>query len=265
MKSRALLATRACRLAVLLCSLAAAGTTAFAAAPTVQQNPNTRISDVYAFVGKKFNDASVNVLNVIVNVRPFSNRGDAFNYDRFSDDVRYSIDIANPNTGALISSYDFRFTPVSSAAGEYKNLGTILSYGRGTSIGAIARADDSAQNFTQLYSVKKTTVSPSRSDRLGGGFVVPPPNVGTRVTPAYNDMNGIAVSGATTNASLDTYTRETIAALDSGEVVWAGPRDDSFFGSLFQRNWEPEPSNPRRRRVQDYRPQQPQQPQQWLR
>jgi hypothetical protein len=53
--------------------------------------------------------------------------------------------------------------------------------------------------------------------------------VGKRTTPAYNDAAGRAVSGATSFAALDTYTRQTIAALASGEVVFAGPREDGFF------------------------------------
>jgi hypothetical protein len=63
-------------------------------------------------------------------------------------------------------------------------------------------------------------------------MLVPPPNVGNNVTPAYNDANGKAVSGALTAGDLDTYTRSTIYSLKSGEAVWAGPRDDSFFADI---------------------------------
>jgi hypothetical protein len=223
---------RSSLLALILWTLGTLAVPAFAAAPTLQQDPNARISDVYAFVGTKFNDSTVPVLNVIVNVRPYSNPGDPLNYDRFSDDVRYSINIADPNTGALILSYDFRFTPVSSAAGIYKNLGTIFSYGRGTSIGPIQHTNDSAQNFTQRYTVKKIVVSPASNTQLAFGLLVAPPNVGKRTTPAYNDANGVPISGATTFAGLDTYTQETIHAPASGEVFWAGLRDDAFFGDL---------------------------------
>jgi len=50
-----------------------------------------------------------------------------------------------------------------------------------------------------------------------------------KTTPAYNNASGISVSGATTNANLDTYTKETIYPLSSGEVVWSGSREDSFY------------------------------------
>ena len=45
-------------------------------------------------------------------------------YDRFADDALYSINIADPTTGKLIITYNFRFSPVSSAAGSYKNPNT---------------------------------------------------------------------------------------------------------------------------------------------
>jgi hypothetical protein len=39
-------------------------------------------------------------------------------YERFADDALCSINIANPITGALLMTYDFQFSPVSSAAGD---------------------------------------------------------------------------------------------------------------------------------------------------
>ncbi len=196
-------------------------------APLIKQDPQANLTDVYAFIGTKYNDSSIKVLNIVVNVRPFSEPGDGVMYDRFADDALYTINIANPVTGALITSYNFRYSAVSSAHGNYKNLGTILSYGRGTTIGAIMHTGDSSQNYTQSYSVTK--VAGGTSMTLGTGMLVPPPNVGKRTTPEYNDANGIPISGATTFAGLDTYTQETIYALPSGEAVWSGPRDDSFF------------------------------------
>jgi hypothetical protein len=52
------------------------------------------------------------------------------------------------------------------------------------------------------------------------------------VTPSYNDSDGKAVSGATLFGDLDVYTRSTVNSLPTGEVVWAGPRDDSFFSDI---------------------------------
>lgn len=198
-------------------------------APLIKQDPQANLTDVYAFVGTSYSDSTKKVLNVVVSVHPFSEPGDGVMYERFADDALFSINIANPNTGALIESYNFRFSPVSSAAGMYKNLGTILSYGRGTTIGPILNVNDSAQNFTQTYGVSKYVAATQMTTILGTDLLVPPPNVGIKTTPEYNDVNGVAVSGASSNAALDTYTKETIYALPTGEAVWAGPRDDSFF------------------------------------
>ncbi len=202
-------------------------------APLIKQDPQANLTDVYAFVGSLYNNSSVKVLNVVVNVHPFSEPGDGVMYERFADDALFTINIADPNTGALIESYSFRFSPVSSAAGTYKNLNTILSYGRGTSIGSILNTNDSAQNFTQSYTITKYVAATQVTTTLGTSpataLLVPPPNVGKKTTPEYNDSNGVAITGATTNAGLDTYTKQTIYSLSTGEAVWAGPRDDSFF------------------------------------
>ena len=40
------------------------------------------------------------------------------------------------------------------------------------------------------------------------------------------------MSGATTFADLDTYTRQTIYSLPSGEAVFAGPREDGFYADI---------------------------------
>jgi hypothetical protein len=52
------------------------------------------------------------------------------------------------------------------------------------------------------------------------------------VTPQYNDADGRAVSGAVSFAALDRYTRQAIHDLPSGEVVFAGQRDDGFFSDI---------------------------------
>lgn len=197
-------------------------------APLIKQDPQANITDVYSFIGTKYDNPNQQVLNVIVHVRPFSEPGDGVMYDRFADDARYSIHIANPTTGATTARYDFKFSAVNPASGPgLKNPNTILSYGLGTEVGAINTTGDARQNYTQTYSVTK--VMGNTSTVLGTDLKIPPPNVGLNTTPDYNDAQGRAVSGATTVAGLDDYTEETIRSLPSGEAVWAGPRDDGFF------------------------------------
>jgi hypothetical protein len=190
-------------------------------APLIKQDPQANITDVYAFVGTKYNDTSQKVLNVVVHVRPFSVPGDGVIYDRFADDAIYSIHIANPSTGATVGRYDFTFS--SSYAGA-KNPNTILSYGLGTETGPIQNVGDARQNYTQVFRVRKNNTL------IGDNLLTPPPNVGSRTTPHYNDpATGNALSGATSFDGLDRYTQQAIHNLNTGEVVFAGPREDGFY------------------------------------
>ena len=49
-------------------------------APLIKQDPQANLTDVYAFVGVKYDDPGVEVLNVVANVRPFSEPGDGPHY-----------------------------------------------------------------------------------------------------------------------------------------------------------------------------------------
>jgi hypothetical protein len=191
----------------------------------IKQDPQANLTDVYAFIGTKYDDPSKTVLNVLVSVRPFSDPGDGVIYDRFADDALYSIHIADPVSGETVNRYDFRFSDVNPVtAPGLKNPDTILSYGLGTEVGGITSIGDARQNFTQTYSVSKDGVS------LGSDLPISPPNVGLRTTPGYNDpTTGKAISGATDVTGLDSLTRQAISTLPSGVATFAGPRDDGFY------------------------------------
>ena len=222
--------------AVAAAVLALAGGTAARAAnhsdaPLIKLDPQANLTDVYTFVGTKSNDPNVRVLNVVVQVRPFSEPGDGAIFDRFSPEVRYSINITNPATGDLLRRYDFQYSPVTSG---YKRTNTILSYGQALAPlgagGQILNVNDANHNYTQTYTL--TRVDPNRSQVLARGLLTPPPNVGNRVTPFYNDQAGRARSGAATRADLDRYTQQTIFDLPSGETVWSGHREDGFYSDI---------------------------------
>ncbi|MGH8598195.1 MAG: DUF4331 family protein, partial [Gammaproteobacteria bacterium] len=187
---------------VAACALAVTGAgwaASHSDAPLIKQDPQVNLTDVYTFIGNKYDNASQKVLNVIVHVRPFSEPGDGVMYDRFADDARYSIHIANPTTGETTARYDFQFSSVSTLTSPgLKNPNTILSYGLGTEVGAIGTTGDARQNYTQTYKVTK--VVGSTSTVIATNVKTPPPNVGKRTTPDYNDAAGRAISGATTVA-----------------------------------------------------------------
>lgn len=198
-------------------------------APLIKQDPQANITDVYAFIGTKYNDPAVNVLNVLVSVRPFSEPGDGVIYERFADDALYTINITDPTTGVVVDKYDFDFSSIT----DVKNPDTILSYGRGTEVGPITTIGDGKQNYTQTYLFNGGR-SPGRNRDFkrtvrAEDLPVAPPNVGLRTTPAYNGPDGKAISGAANFAQLDSLTKQAIRELDNGIVVWAGPREDGFY------------------------------------
>ncbi len=208
-------------------------------APLIKLDPQANLTDVYAFIRTR--PSGEKALVVEVSVRPFSEPGDGGMYEAFSPDARYSIHITNPATGAESERYDFRFSAVDAVNGvaNYKNTDTILRYGKGTAVGPIATVGDAQQNFTQTYTVTRTVGNSSTSLNVGGAtLMVPPPNVGTKTTPAYNDpATGLAKSGAFSRAALDDLTRQTTYDLPAGSTlpasgfytVFAGPREDGFY------------------------------------
>jgi hypothetical protein len=190
-------------------------------APLIKQDPQANITDVYAFIGTKYDNPAQKVLNVLVNVYPFCEPGDGPNYYQFSDEALYTIHITEPSTGHTVLRYDFQFSSITEGL---KNPDTILSYGLGTETGPITTIGDNRQNYTQTYRISRNGAL------LASGLPVAPPNVGLNTTPGYNDpATGRAVSGAATLDELDPLTRQAIQDLPNGAVVWAGPRDDAFY------------------------------------
>ncbi|GJM18496.1 MAG: hypothetical protein DHS20C14_07090 [Phycisphaeraceae bacterium] len=213
--------------AVLTLTPAPAAASSHSDAPRIKQDPLVNLTDVYAFVGTRYDDPGQQVLNVVVNVRPFSEPGDGPHYEKFSADARYNIHIADPATGESLRTYEFRF---SGASDNIKNDSTILSYGLGTAAGPIMTINDAQQNFAQFYDVIRRGSEPTAV--LVNDALVAPPNVGANVTPLYNDADGRAISGAASLAELDSYTAQAITDATTGEVFFAGPREDSFFADV---------------------------------
>jgi hypothetical protein len=201
-------------------------------APLIKLDPQANLTDVYAFIRTR--PTGERVLVVEVSVRPFCEPGDGVMYDAFSPDARYSIHLTHPVTGVETQRFDFQFSPVTTPGGAYKNTNTILRYGRGTEIGAINTVGDARQNFTQTYTVTRSVGNASTTLGATGPTYVAPPNVGARTTPRYNDSNGRAISGATSAATRDPYTAQTVYTLTASNVptsytTWCGPREDGFY------------------------------------
>ena len=123
-------------------------------APLIKQDPQANLTDVYAFIGTRYDNPSIKVLNVSMSFRPFSEPGDGAQYERFADDARYSIHITDPATGATKLRYDFIFSPVDAKA---TRTGTRSSptVSAPRSVRSMA-VGDARQNFTQTFRVRET-------------------------------------------------------------------------------------------------------------
>lgn len=194
-------------------------------APLIHADPGANITDIYTFIGMNGNQK---VLNVIMTMNPLEDPGDGVNYYRFGTDILYSIHVERPIMqggspvfrGNTTYRYDFRFS------NDLKNENTILSYGLGTEAGAINTTGDNRQNLTQSFRVGSTVLG------MGPSFQVPPVNVGPRTTPNYYDVGGIEIQGATSEAELDSYTRNAIYTLNDGTRVFCGQREDGFYADV---------------------------------
>ena len=128
--------------------------------------------------------------------------------------------------GRATLSYQFRFTT------EYKSLGTILqSY-----LGVIDDVGDEKQNLTQSFEVRRLDRRSSTEIDLGAGqtLLVPPNNQGI-ATPRYNIANNgenPARPGVSVFDDLDRYTAQTVYSIGHGHMIFAGQREDGFYGDI---------------------------------
>ena len=196
-------------------------------APLITLDDAANTTDVYAFVTER---EGVKYLTTALSVYPFEEPGIGPNKYNFDDNVRYEIHVATGrdlDKGRPTLSYRFHFET------SFKNKGTILqSY-----LGVIEEAGDANQNLTQSYNV--TMVNHRNRDRRrlnfpGQMLQVPPNNQGI-ATPKYNvdnDGDNLARPGVDSEAALDSYTQQTVYDLKWGYRVFAGQRDDGFYGDI---------------------------------
>lgn len=195
-------------LATALAGLAALGlsTAAFASshreAPTIAQDAFADNTDVYTFISPENPDSLVVVANFVPLLIPSSGP----NFFRFSDDVSYEIHFDNDGDARRDVSYRFSFDT------RILNGDTFLY-----NVGAIGSITDPNLNVQQTYKVQRVN-SRGRVDRTVARDVpVAPWHVGDRSFP-NNSYESVALQGV--------YESNT------GERVFAGPRDEPFFVDL---------------------------------
>jgi hypothetical protein len=176
-------------------------------APEISKDPVADNADTYAFVSPDKPDT----VTIITNYVPLQAPPGGPNFFEFGDDVLYTIYVDNDGDALPEISYEFQFKT------ELRNPNTFLY-----NTGPIASLSDKNWNKRQFYTVTRVDhkgKGKTSTRVLGSGLACPPCNVGPRSTPNYAALGAAAVH-----------------QLGSGEVVFAGQRNDPFFvdlGSIF--------------------------------
>jgi Domain of unknown function (DUF4331) len=171
-------------------------------APEISKDPVADNADTYAFVSPD----NPSTVTIITNYVPLQAPPGGPNFFEFGDDVLYSIYIDNDGDALPEITYQFSFET------QIGNPNTFLY-----NTGPISSLSDPNWNKRQFYTV--TRVEGDDVDVLGSWLPCPPCNVGPRSTPNYPALASAAVQ-----------------TLKTGEVVFAGQRNDPFFvdlGSIF--------------------------------
>jgi hypothetical protein len=172
-------------------------------APGIAKDPVADNTDLYAFVSPDH----PNTVTILANFIPLEYPPGGPNFFEFGDDVTYAIHISNDGRPDADITYRFRFHT------SLQNNKTFLY-----NTGQITSLDSATWNRRQFYRVAKD-VRGGGHTILGEDLACPPCNVGPRSIPDYPSLAEAAVH-----------------TLDSGEVVFAGQRNEGFYvdlGSIF--------------------------------
>ena len=171
-------------------------------APEISKDPVADNTDTYAFISPD----NPGTVTIITNYIPLENPGGGPNFFEFGDDVLYSIYIDNDGDARPDITYQFRFSS------QLRNPNTFLY-----NTGPINSLDDPNWNKRQFYDVTKVVASTIRPypTLIGDSLASPPCNIGPRSTPSYA-----------------TLAQAAVHTLPTGEMVFAGQRNDGFFVDL---------------------------------
>ncbi len=180
-----------------------------AEAPLISMDRFADNTDTYAF--RSVEPGREGFVTLIGNWIPLQDPSSGPQFFRFDDTVLYEIKIDNTGDGREDIVYQFQFRT------QTLNGNTVLGHSTVNEDGVISSLTDIDYNMPQTYSVTRVDVRSGRQGRLiGGGFIVPPNNIGPRVTPNYEENLG----------------QPAVYSLPSGGKVFAGTRDEYFYIDL---------------------------------
>jgi hypothetical protein len=171
-------------------------------AQLISEDPVADNTDTYVFRSPDRPDT----VTIVGNWIPLEEPAGGPNFNKFGDDVKYTLDVDNDGDAVPNIVWEFRFRT------NIQNRNTFLY-----NTGPISSLNDPDFNIRQSYSIAK--VENGHRQMVASGLATPPVNIGPRSTPNYEALAAAAV-----------------ASLEGGGKVFAGQRDDPFFvdlGSVF--------------------------------
>lgn len=175
-------------------------------APLISNDPLADNTDLYAF--RSPDDPGT--VTIIANYIPLELPEGGPNYHTFGENIRYEIHIKNQTSVGPLGSatdditYRFTFDQVNEDPTTFFNI----RLGK--------------QNLKTTYTLEKSTDGGASFMTILENGVVPPNNIGPR------SIEG----GAGLGTDYVSLVQDAIETADTGETVFAGPRDDAFFVDL---------------------------------
>jgi hypothetical protein len=180
-------------------------------APEIADDPAADNTDVYAWVNQAHDK-----MYVVANWIPLEEPSGGPNFHKFSDDVRYEINLTRGPTAETQISYRITF--------ETTPIGHVDAADLAAPVGGGKEFFSQLSGQSQTYTVTKLQrgVSPQV---LISGAPVAPVNIGPRTDAV------IRGGQAYDDAYAATFIRDLGTSAAEGRV-WAGPRDDGFYVDL---------------------------------
>ena len=173
-------------------------------APLIARDRFADNTDTYAF--RSIEKGREGYVTLIANYIPFQQPSGGPHFFRFDDTVHYEIKIDNTGDGVEDITYQIEFFT------KIKNGDTVLGQGAANKDIAITSLKDEDYNEPQTYWVRR--IAGKENKVLGGGFIVPPANIGPKVTPNYEENLG----------------KKAIYDLNNNSGrIFAGQRDEGFY------------------------------------
>lgn len=174
-------------------------------APLTSRDRFADNTDTYAF--RSIEKGREDFVTLIANYIPFQQPSAGPHFFRWDDTVLYEIKIDNTGDGMEDIVYQFQFMT------HIRNGDTVLGQGAVNQDAIINSLDDPDYNEPQTYTLTRVDKKSGKSMVMLNKGVVPPANIGPKVTPNYENNLGM----------------KAVHHLKNGGKVFAGQRDEGFY------------------------------------